>query len=146
MRRVHASIVVDAPAERVWNLYADVPGSASWVPFVTEVLSVSGPPGLGQVYRERTRLGGITDVAEWRVIEWNPPRRQVQLSTDKSMDSRLVIEISPAGSGSRIRQDALLQSRLPGPLGWAHELVFAIASRHGVRQAVRAAKAHLERG
>jgi hypothetical protein len=145
LRRVHASITVDAPPQRVWDLYADVPGSASWVPFVEEVLYVSGPPALGQVYRERTRLAGVTDTAEWRVIEWDPPRRQVQVSTDKRMNSRLVIEIERAGHGSRIRQQALLESRLPRPLSWAHELVFAVASRHGVRQAVRAAKAHLER-
>ena len=89
MRRVSAAIEIDAPAQAVWDLYADVPRSTDWVPFAERILYVSGPPGLGQVYRERTRLLGISDVAEWRIIEWEPPRRQVQLSTDKRMDARL---------------------------------------------------------
>jgi hypothetical protein len=65
------------------------------VPFVERILYVSGPPGEGQVYREQTRLLGIRDAAEWRIVEWDPPRRQVQVSTDKGMDAQLVIEVEP---------------------------------------------------
>ena len=123
MRRVTTAIDIDAPARDVWDLYADVPHSPDWVPFSEEILYVSGPPGVGQVYRERTRLLGISDVAEWRIIEWEPPRRQVQLSTDKGMDARLVIEVEPLepfdAGRSRVRQDAIFESRLPGPVGWA---------------------------
>ena len=149
MRRVTASIEIDAPARDVWDLYADVPSSPEWVPFAEEILYVSGPPGLGQVYRERTRLLGIGDVAEWKVIEWDPPRRQVQLSTDKGMDARLVIEVDPLepldAGRSRVRQEAIFESRLPSVFGWVHELVFARVGRRGITSAVRAAKAHLER-
>ena len=148
MRRVTARIDIDAPAQTVWDLYADVPGSPDWVPFAEEILYVSGPPGLGQVYRERTKLLGIRDVAEWRIIEWDAPRRQVQLSTDKGMDARLVIEIEPLeplDSGrSSVRQEAIFESRLPRPVGWIHELVFSTVGRRGITAAVRAAKAHLE--
>ena len=48
MRRIRASIRVNAPPQRVWELYADVEGSVDWVPFAEEILSVSGPAGLGQ--------------------------------------------------------------------------------------------------
>jgi hypothetical protein len=148
MRRVTASVDIAAPAQRVWDLYADVRGSVDWVPFAEEILYVSGPPGVGQVYRERTKLGGISDVAEWQVIEWDPPRRQVQLSTDKGMDSRLVIEIEPLepldAGRSRVRQEAILESRLPPVVRWLHEAVFAMVAGRGVRGAVEAAKRHLE--
>ena len=148
MRRVISTIDIDAPAQAVWDLYADVPGSPEWVPFAEEILYVSGPPGLGQVYRERTKLLGIRDVAEWRIIEWDPPRRQVQLSTDKGVDARLVIEVEPLepldAGRSRVRQEAIFESRLPAPLGWVHELVFASVGKRGITAAVRAAKAHLE--
>jgi hypothetical protein len=60
MHHLRASTWIDAPPQRVWDLYADVEGSVAWVPFAEEILSVSGPAGLGQVYRERTRLGGIS--------------------------------------------------------------------------------------
>ena len=148
MRRVIATIDIDAPAQAAWDLYADVPGSPDWVPFSEEILYVSGPPGLGLVYRERTKLLGIRDVAEWRIIEWDPPRRQVQLSTDKGVDARLVIEVEPLepldAGRSRVRQEAIFESRLPGPLAWIHELVFSTVGRRGITSAVRAAKAHLE--
>ncbi len=144
MRHLRASIDIDAPPRAVWDLYADVEGSVDWVPFAEEILFVSGPAGLGQVYRERTRLGGISDVAEWRVIEWDPPRRQVQRSKGKGMDSRLVIEVEPSGSGSIARQEVILDSRAPGPLGWLHERVFGLVALRGIQSALRAAKSRLE--
>jgi Polyketide cyclase / dehydrase and lipid transport len=146
VRHLRASVGIDAPPQAVWDLYADVERSVEWVPFAEEILFVSGPAGLGQVYRERTRLGGISDIAEWTVIEWDPPRRQVQRSTGKGMDSRLVISVDPSGSGSLARQEVILDSRAPGPLGWLHERVFGIVARRGIESALRAAKATLESG
>ena len=144
MRHLRESIRIDAPPQAVWDLYADVEGSVDWVPFAEEILFVSGPAGLGQVYRERTRLGGIADVAEWTVVEWDPPRRQVQRSTGKGMDSRLVIAVDADGTGSIARQEVILDSRAPGPLGWIHERLFGIVAGRGLGAALRAAKARLE--
>jgi hypothetical protein len=144
VQHLRASIGIDAPPQAVWDLYADVEGSVAWVPFAEEILFVSGPAGLGQVYRERTRLGGISDVAEWTVIEWDPPRRQVQQSLGKGMDSRLVIAVEPSGEFSVARQEVILDSRAPGPLGWLHERLFGVVALRGIRSALQAAKAHLE--
>ena len=144
MHRVATAIHIDALPQAVWDLYADVHGSVDWVPFAEEILYVSGPAGLGQVYRERTRLGGISDVAEWTVIEWDPPRRQVQRSTGKGMDSSLVIEVQPEGSRAIVRQEVILDSRAPGPLGWLHERAFGLVARRGIQSALRAAKSRLE--
>ncbi len=144
MHDIAASIRIDASPRAVWDLYADVEGSVEWVPFAEEILYVSGPAGLGQVYRERTRLGGISDVAEWTVTEWDPPRRQVQRSVGKGMDSRLVIEVEASGTGSLARQEVILDSRAPGPIGWLHERIFGIVALRGIESALRAAKAHLE--
>ena len=146
MHHLRASIRIEAQPQEVWDLYADVEGSVEWVPFAEEILFVSGPAGLGQVYRERTRLGGIADVAEWTVIEWDPPRRQVQRSTGKGMDSRLVITVQPDGTGAVARQEVILASRAPGPLGWLHERIFGAVARRGIAAALRAAKLRLEAG
>jgi hypothetical protein len=143
--RVAASVWIGVSPLEVWDLYADVEGSVEWVPFAEEILSVSGPAGLGQTYRERTRLGGVSDIAEWTIVEWDPPRRQVQRSAGKGMDSRLVIEVEPAPNGSIVRQQAILESRAPGPLGWLHERVFGLVAGRGIAAALRAAKARLER-
>ena len=146
MRNLRASIEIAAPPQSVWDLYADVERSVEWVPFAEEILSVSGPPGLGQVYRERTRLGGISDIAEWTVIEWDPPRRQVQRSTGKGMDSQLVIAVEPAAGhgGAVARQEVILRSHAPAPLGWLHERLFGVVAGRGIRSALGAAKARLE--
>jgi hypothetical protein len=146
MRRIRRSIRIAAPPQAVWDLYADVEGSVAWVPFAEEILYVSGSAGLGQVYRERTRLGGISDVAEWQIIEWDPPWRQVQRSTGKGMDSRLVIGVEPAGDGTLARQEVHLESHLPGLLGWLHERLFGLVARRGIEAALRAAKLRLEGG
>jgi hypothetical protein len=144
MKQVAASAIVATTPQAAWELYADVEGSVDWVPFAEEILYISGPAGLGQVYRERTRLGGVSGVSEWRIVEWDPPRRQVQLSTDMNMESRLIIEVEPAGEGTLVRQSVELRSRLPGPLGWLHERVFGVVAGRGIRQAVAAAKRRLE--
>ena len=59
MRRVEAEALVGARREEVWQLYDDIPGTPRWVPFVEDILYVSGPARAGTVYRERTRLGGL---------------------------------------------------------------------------------------
>jgi hypothetical protein len=144
VRRIEAEALVRAAPQRVWDLYADVHRSAAWVPFVEEVLWVEGEPGVGQRYRERTRLLGTTDEAEWQIVEWDPPRRQVQRSDEKGMTSHLAIEVETSADGARVRQIVTLQSRLPRPIAWYHEALFAVVGGHGIRSAVRAAKRHLE--
>lgn len=143
--RVTASAAVRADPQAAWDLYADVNESTDWVPFAEEIPYVSGPAGIGQVYRERTRLLGATGEQTWRVAEWDPPRRQVQASTDLRMRSRLMIEVLPvAGRRAFVRQSTELRSMLSRPVGWLHEAVFALVARYGIGQAVAAAKRRLE--
>jgi hypothetical protein len=144
MKRVVASEIVSQPPARVWELYADVSGSADWIPFVEEVLYMSGPAGLGQSYGERTRFMGMSSVSDWRIVEWDPLRRQVHRSTSTLMDMDLVIEIEAISDGSRVRQEALLHSKMP-LLGRAHEAVFGFVAGSGLKSAVAAAKLRLER-
>ena len=143
MRTVHASVVVAAPPAAAWALYADTAGTPRWVPFVEEVLEISGPFEVGMTYRERTRLGGARTVNTWRIVELVPRQRRVEVSSDMGIDSRLAITFEAVAGGSRIRQSTELRSRLPGPLGWAHELVAAAGARHGLRGAVAGAAREL---
>ena len=61
------------------------------------------------------------------------------------MDSRLVIAVEPDGNGAFARQEVILDSRAPGPLGWLHERIFGIVARRGLEGALDAAKRHLEK-
>jgi hypothetical protein len=113
------------------------------VSFVEEILETSGPLEVGMTYRERTRLGGVRAVNTWRVVEVVPGQRRVEVSSDMGIDSRLTITLEPVGGGTRVRQETELRSRLPGALGWAHELVAAAGARHGLRAAVAGAAREL---
>jgi hypothetical protein len=146
MKRLVASSIVEASRERVWELYADVPATVDWLPFVEEVLYVSGPAGLGQVYRERTRFMGVSDVSTWRIVEWDAPRRQIHRSRAKLMATDLVVELEGAGERTRLQQAAVLRSSIPGVLGRLHEALLGFVAGSGLKQAVVAAKYRLERG
>src|SRR3954468_14062984 len=146
MRRVEATALIASPADRAFALYDDIPNTPDWVPFVSEILSVSpGRTGVGTVYREKTRLLGIPSVQEWRVIEHRPPREQVHLSRDLGMDSRLTMTFITRGSGTLLTQAVELDSRLPGPLGWLHEVVVAAVAARSMASAIAGGKRMLER-
>ena len=145
MRRIEASALIASSAERVFALYDDIPGTPEWVPFVAEILFVSpGRTGVGTVYREKTKLAGLPSVGEWVIEEHRPPREQVHVSRDLGMDSRLTITFVTRGSGTLVTQRVDLRSRLPGPLGWLHELVAAAVASGGMSGAVAGAKKALE--
>jgi hypothetical protein len=146
MKRLVASTLVESSRERVWELYADVPGTVDWLPFVEQVLYVSGPAGLGQVYRERTRFMGVSDVSTWRIVEWDAPRRQIHRSRGKLMETDLVVELEDVGERTRVQQEAVLRSSMPGLLGQLHEALYGLVAGSGLKQAVVAAKYRMARG
>jgi hypothetical protein len=146
MRRVEASALIASPADRAFALYDDIPHTPDWVPFVAEILSVSpGRTGVGTIYREKTRLAGIPSVEEWQIVEHRPPRHQVHVSDDLGMESRLTMTFVTRGSGTLLTQSVDLRSRLPGPLGWIHELLVAAVARQSMSSAIGGAKRMLER-
>ena len=145
MLRVSAGTTIRATPEEVWALYSDMERTSEWVPFVDEVLWVSGPVEVGMIYRERTRLLGVTGVQEWRVVELDPLRKRVEVSSDLGMESTLVITLAAVDGGTRVLQRSELRSKLPRPLRWLHEAIFASVARWAMAQAVEGARQALER-
>ncbi len=135
-----AEALVGASREEVWELYDDIAGTPRWVPFVVDVVYVSGPARVGTVYRERTRLAGVLDTGQWEIVEHRRPVRQVHVSSDKGLDSTLVISFDARGTGTLVTEAAELRSHLWGPFGWLHEAIASIPAGHGVRGAVAGAK------
>jgi hypothetical protein len=146
MRRVEAEALVGARREEVWQLYDDIEGTPRWVPFVEEILYVSGPARVGCVYRERTRLAGLSATEQWEIVEYRPLTRQVHVSFAHSMESALIITFEARGTGTWVHQAAELRSQLWGPVGWLHELAASFAAGIGVRAAVSGAKRAFEAG
>src|SRR3954454_6233491 len=118
MRRVEAEALVGASRDEVWRVYDDIAGTPRWVPGVQEILYVSGPSRLGTVYRERTRVAA----AQWEIIEYRRPTRQVHESTEGPLARRRTLTFEARGSGTWVHEAVELRSTLWGPVGWLHEL------------------------
>jgi Polyketide cyclase / dehydrase and lipid transport len=144
MRRVEAEALVGASREEVWQLYDDIEDTPRWVPFVSEILYLSGPARVGTVYRERTRLAGLPSTQQWEIVEHRRPSRQVHVSEAFAVTTRLVITFEGRGTGTWVHQAAEVSSSLWGPFGWLHETLFSIVARWGVEGAVSGAKRAFE--
>ena len=144
MRRVAAEALVGASRDEVWDLYDDIEGTPGWVPGVLEILYVSGPARLGTVYRSRTRTALVPSTAQWEIVEYRRPVRQVHVSSAGALETLRVVSFDARGSGTWIRQVMEVSSSLWGPIGMAHELVAVVLAGRNVRAAVAAAKRRFE--
>jgi len=108
MAHLEASVDIQAPPETVWDFLSDLRRVPEWVPATEEILWISeGPVGAGTVYRERTRLGPMKSVTQWRITAWEPPRRQTHEQEGKAlgMDSfGFTLVLEPVGEGTRLTQ------------------------------------------
>jgi hypothetical protein len=144
VRRVEAEALVGASRDEVWQLYDDIEGTPLWVPFVRDILYVSGPARVGTVYRERTRLMGVPGTQQWEIVEHRRMSRQVHLSEGFGIETALVITFEGRGTGTWVHEAAELRSRLWGPFGWLHEWLMSIPAAWGVSAAVAGAKRAFE--
>jgi Polyketide cyclase / dehydrase and lipid transport len=140
MRRMEADALVGASRDEVWQLYDDIAGTPRWVPSVREILYVSGPARVGTIYRERNRLS----TTQWEIVEHRRPTRQVHLAAEGRLERVRILTFEARGSGTWVHQALELRSRLWGPIGWAHELVGALATASWVQATVTAAKRAFE--
>jgi hypothetical protein len=144
MRRVAAEALVGASRDEVWDLYDDIEGTPRWVPGVREIVYVSGPARLGTVYRSRPGIALIAGTAQWEIVEYRRPVRQVHASEGGSLETRRVVAFEARGSGTWIRQAAEVRSSLWGPIGFLHELAAMVPAGWSVRSSVAAAKRQFE--
>lgn len=144
MRRVEAEALVGASRDEVWRLYDDIAGMPRWVPFVREIVYVSGPSRVGTVYRQRGRLAGLPSTQQWEIVEYRRQTLQVHEARTRGLEVRLLLRFEARGTGTLVRQAAELRSGLWGPLGWVHEALAAIPVAWGVRGAAAGAKRAFE--
>lgn len=70
---ISATVLVDAPIERVWELASDTSRYDEWVEATLEVLGTDGPARLGSSYEERTRVSGPWKATtSWRRHRFRP--------------------------------------------------------------------------
>jgi hypothetical protein len=84
--------------------------AAEWDPGVTGATGPSEKPALGSTYRLQVRTFGRAVPLDYRIVEFDPPRRVVlsaENSTVRSTDV-IVVDASPEG-GSVLTYDATLE-------------------------------------
>jgi carbon monoxide dehydrogenase subunit G len=100
---VVASVDIQAPPEKVWDVVCDTSRYAEWVESTLQVVRTDGPARLGATYEELTRIAGPwKTVTRWRVTEFEPPRRQVHEGEGVVTAQRMavIIELTPAGENT----------------------------------------------
>jgi carbon monoxide dehydrogenase subunit G len=102
---VIASMEIQAPPERVWEIVSDTRRYAEWVENTVQVVRTDGPARLGSTYDEITRLAGPWKTStQWRITEFVPTRRQVHEGEGVVTARRMavIIELEPTGENTRL--------------------------------------------
>jgi uncharacterized protein YndB with AHSA1/START domain len=78
MSQVTASITLDAPPERVWEMVMDPSCLGTWVTIHRRLLRADdGPPNVGYRMDQSIHLRGVTLDVHWELVECDPCRRAV---------------------------------------------------------------------
>lgn len=118
---VERSTEINATPQAVWDLTIDfrriselAPDTAEEVTYVSE-----GAVGVGSVFRERVRIGPMRSETEWRVTEFDPPRRHVHVGATGPLKEVVATEIEPTDQGTLLRHVVDVQATgLLRPVGW----------------------------
>lgn len=138
MARVEASVEIAAPVKAVWDHMADPLTHAELGTFIEWVKILSDEPvAEGTVYRERSGPGFMKSESEWTITTFDPPRKLVHTSGDRSMPATAEWEFVDLGPTSTRVTQALDFEMLPRarPLGRLLEAGFA--RRMSERETVR---------
>ena len=137
---IEESVKLEAAPETVWDVLNDFDRMTDWVAFADELTHLSaGPVGVGTVYRETGGIGPARTESEWRIVEFDPPRRQVHVGDLGIMTPELTMEVEPVDGGTRFTQSIEFRA-LPSmrPVGWLLEtLVIRRAMRSGLQDTQR---------
>jgi uncharacterized protein YndB with AHSA1/START domain len=114
-----ATVHVQAPPERVWDLLCDTSRYPEWVEDTDRVTRTDGRAKLFSTYDEVNPIAGpIRGRSHWVVTEFDPPRRQVhrdqRMRTSKWLEIVWILE--PAGKGTSFTHTLRGETGM-GPLG-----------------------------
>ncbi|GAA3827450.1 SRPBCC domain-containing protein [Nocardioides panacisoli] len=112
-RELRAEVVVDAPAERIWEVITDTRALAEASPELLTMMPLRrGGFRKGQQYVGWNRRKLVVWPTRSVVVEADPPHR---LAWDtRSSGARWIFEIEPADSGTRLVQRRPVPNKLTG--------------------------------
>lgn len=129
--KVTATKTVDAPRERVFDVFADIAAVEDRVEGITKVDILSDVrSGLGTRWRETRVMMGKEATEEMEMVEFSPPSRYVVTAASRGNEYRSVYDFADKGTGTEVTMvfegtPVSLGAKLMAPL----MLLFAGASR-----------------
>jgi len=115
MSHLSTTLVVDASAERVFDLIADPARNAEWQPLLAEMLEISGRPGgVGSSYVGLYRVAGRTLRGNFIVTAAERPTLFQVAGTTTGGWTRWTTVIEPGDDSCEIRVS--LEYELPGEI------------------------------
>lgn len=141
MSILHATVEIDAPAERVWDIVRDLPAYAEWNPFI---IRASGEPRVGGRLEVTIEAPGMKPVTfRPRVLDHVPGhllRWKGVFKVPGLFDGRHALVVDPLGDGrSRFTTHEEVSGVLLPFLGKAMR-----ASQQGFEEMARALKERAE--
>jgi len=119
MLHVTASAIVAAPQDAVFELLSDTARYPEWVTGTDAVTRTDGPASEGSSYDEiNPVLGPWKAKTHWRVVDFEPPLRQLHSTGDIPLSSHfeVVMEAAPEGDATRVTMTLRGEPSL-GPIG-----------------------------
>jgi carbon monoxide dehydrogenase subunit G len=102
MAHVEESTTIAAPVEEIFGLIADHSRARSWLEGFERFEHLSGPDrGVGARVRAEGRFLGLTVETELEIVEYDPPRRLVSVST-KGVRSHTSWILQPSETGTLV--------------------------------------------
>jgi len=112
MAEIHKSVIIDAPAETVFDLIDDPSAISSYTPNVERVEDVQqSEQRIGDTFRVVYKAVGVTFEEQFTVTEYERPTRLAS-RFENGMKGTFVYQVTPQGEQTTLTVD--VQYELPG--------------------------------
>lgn len=104
MKPVEVSIHIDAPAQHVFSIAADIPGAANTIKAITSIeMLTPGPVGLGTRWKETRMMFGKSASETMEVTAFDPPRSYTVEARSHGAHYLSLITVTPSAAGCDMR-------------------------------------------
>jgi carbon monoxide dehydrogenase subunit G len=104
-KKFEGHAVINRPIEEVFAFLADGQNDKKFSPRVQEIeKTTDGPPGAGTIYKSTVKDAGMTSQREFKLTEFDPPRRirWTELSKNMITVPNGGYDLEPEGDGTKL--------------------------------------------
>ncbi len=112
MVKAEGSVVVKAPAKKVWDVFEDVEKMPTWMPLLNEVSDIQGK-GAGRTFKWTYKFMGIPFKGVTTILEEVPNEKSIN-KTEGGVDSKWDWVFSSEGEDTKI--DLKVEYTIPVPV------------------------------